>query len=500
MKIRFKNRLFGIFIIFMSMFILTLFSSCVYMKMNPPPDVDKSAHGHTGTLTCWIATASNMLAGAGYGTGSTVQQRADNIYGQLVAHFGTGSGWTDTALNWWLSSSHNTWTTNPYSVVTVYGNKTKVPWANSTGAQMIGNELRNCQMLGLSISWPRCGSSTGSGGHAITAWGDNINTRNTITRNPDNVRVTDSDQDTGGDVQIYDYDGYTSPNPGGCNNGNGWYINYSSNHPFIKHIVTLCPTDSPTDAIGTQKVVGSYRIHQIAEKNATDLHYNVRTDTEILTYHTWLDRYSSGSPSIREIGTPRKELQVDWDFSDKPVPYCTWITITTEFVLARYNAIYYRDVHFTYPPEFRPIPMPDIRWRIDTPMLKDSLEIPDITGGFLVGSFDVLNPQLPESKQLVGQYRFIHEYLFNQNPEVHTFEISGTEGFLIANVKFGHSYGYFPKDELWQFKSWMTESSQEKYSLGKEPVIVKIDWKGKLPYPQGEDFKGQQDYMKLRKQ
>jgi hypothetical protein len=67
-----------------------------YMKMDPPPDVDKAAHGHAGTNSCWLATAANMLAGAGYGVGVTVQQRADNIYNQLAAHYGVANGgWAD---------------------------------------------------------------------------------------------------------------------------------------------------------------------------------------------------------------------------------------------------------------------------------------------------------------------------------------------------------------------------------------------------------------------
>ncbi|TWT44253.1 hypothetical protein RAS1_06630 [Phycisphaerae bacterium RAS1] len=54
-----------------------------------PPDVDKLPHGDCGRLTCFIATAANMLAGAGYGNGATVQARADAIYLQLRSHFGT---------------------------------------------------------------------------------------------------------------------------------------------------------------------------------------------------------------------------------------------------------------------------------------------------------------------------------------------------------------------------------------------------------------------------
>ena len=48
----------------------------------------------------------------------------------------------------------------------------RYPWANPNGARFIGNELRRCQFVGLSISWPIAGAQIGSGGHAITGWGD----------------------------------------------------------------------------------------------------------------------------------------------------------------------------------------------------------------------------------------------------------------------------------------------------------------------------------------
>jgi len=60
-----------------------------YCKLANPPDVEKDG-GPGSDLTCWLATAANMLAGAGYGTdGNTVQERAEEIYGQLKAEFGT---------------------------------------------------------------------------------------------------------------------------------------------------------------------------------------------------------------------------------------------------------------------------------------------------------------------------------------------------------------------------------------------------------------------------
>lgn len=58
-----------------------------WLKLDPPPDVDKDFPNQT----CWLATAANMLAGAGYGESSgssDVQMRARYIYDELVDHFG----------------------------------------------------------------------------------------------------------------------------------------------------------------------------------------------------------------------------------------------------------------------------------------------------------------------------------------------------------------------------------------------------------------------------
>ena len=461
-----------------------LIPSPPYMKMNPPPDVDKAAHGHAGTDTCWQATAANMLAGAGYGNGNTVQARADDIYTQMVNHFGTGSGWTDTALSWWLASAHNTWNNNRYTDVTLYGHKDRIPWVDANGARFMGNELRRCQFLGVSISWPRAGHATGERGHAITGWGDEEED-DTLTANPDDVRVTDSDRDTGGDVQSYDYDVYTNPNPGGANHGNGWYIDYSNNHPFIKHIVTLCPTDDHADNQLTQKVVGTLKVHQYSSVDATDLHYRVGTDTNILSYKTTVDRETDGPPTIVE-DSPRRGLTVDWEFS-KPVPRCTDVTITTEFILAVYNAIEYDDVHFTYPEGVSTL-FREFKWMVKTPEIMEASVIPNVSGGYVVASFDLVSPDLPEEQRRVAEYRFIHEYSYNQSPEEHLLLLSGEKSLRVSNLKIGHSYGYLPGGMLWEFKDWMTEMP-ETYAL-EEPVEIEIDWSGRLPYPEGETIRG----------
>ncbi len=88
------------FFLFLIPALFILFSSCGYWKMDPPPDADKPFL--TNNNTCYLATAANMLAGAGYGTGTTVQARADDIYNDLTSQFGTTQGgWTDAAISWW---------------------------------------------------------------------------------------------------------------------------------------------------------------------------------------------------------------------------------------------------------------------------------------------------------------------------------------------------------------------------------------------------------------
>jgi len=484
-----------------SVVLLVVSTSCIYMKMNPPPDADKPSL--TGNNSCYLATASNMLAGAGYGNGTTVQARADDIYSQMTNHFGISSGgWADTALTWWLGSTNNTWTTNPYTVVTVYGNKTKVPWNNSNGARDIGNDLRSCAMVGLSLSWPPAHSGESAyGGHAITSWGDNAGNVHSLNTNPANVRVTDSDNDTGGDVQNYRYDAFSNPNPGGQNSGNGWYIDYGSNHPFIKHIVTLTAAAGQAGGATTQRVLGSYKILQHAKANATDLHYNVGTDIDILTYRTWLDWTEDVSPAIVEA-SPRRSLTVDWDLSKQPVPSNNWVTISTEFILPRWNSMTYSNVHFTYPPGTAQAPAPpEIHWGIETPTLREATKIHNVSGGYVVGAFDLLSEAGGEKP--VAEYRFVHQYSYDQSPEDHTFSVTGPKGYTAANLRFGHSYGYLDHRALWEFREWMTQVTDKKLELGEKPATFVVDWHGRLPYPEGEivpwtDPKTRERYLKKK--
>ena len=436
----------------------------VWQKMAPPPDADKPADGWR-SMTCWLATAANMLAGAGYGDGTTVQQRAVDIYNELFAYYGNQGGWTDTAITWWLNSGNNKWKgSNPYTVVTFYGQKSpRTPWANPNGAQFIGNELRRCEMVGLALTGPN---------HDITAWGDSGGAGN-LTANPTQVIVTDSDRDTGGDVQSYTYDPYN----------NGWYINYDADHAYILGVYTLCPTDKLSGQ-STQKVVGSLTLNQVPPMYgwaATDLHYKVYTDVDILTYKTTIDWPAAKPPTIVEIVKDGKRvgLMVDWDLSGNPVPQLRRVTITTEFVLPSWNSISYDDVYFTYPGLGSPFP--GFMWEMYTPQVPDT-SVPNICGGYVVGSFDLFAD--PNGQNLIGQYRFLHEYDYFQDPELHQFQLIPTELEQVAyvgNLCFGHSYGFLDPDFLWAFEDWMT--CLPGIVRLSEGIGFTLNWDGRLRYP-----------------
>lgn len=475
-----------------SILMLCSLCSCVfYRKMNPPADADKP--GGLGTdNSCYLATASNMLAAAGYGTGASLQSRAEEIYGEMTSHFGiVNSGWTDVALSWWLNSSHNTWSANPYKLVTVYGNKyPKYPWANPDGPMFYGNELRRCCMTGLSISWPTTESSIGSGGHAITDWGDDFGKTNPLTSNPLRVLVTDSDTDAGGNEQKYVYDNYNAPNPGGANEGNGWYFNYSNNHPYIKHIVTLCPTDDPGDQLMTQRVSGSYTIHQNRFLKATDLHYKVSTDVRILSYRTWLSWDTQDIVPVITESANKQQLTVDWDLSSRPIPTGTEVTIHTELVLPRYNALQYSDIYFTYPDikvgSELAVKFAEIKWRIESADLEKGKLPNNVSGGYVLASFDLEEVNSKGERELFP-YQLVHEYSFNQSPYRHVLELSGRESAVVKNLRVGHSWNVPDAESFKKFKDWITVVDSP-MKLSKDPQKIELDWRGKFEYPEGENI------------
>ena len=456
-----------------------------WMRMDPPPDVDKDSHGHNGTLTCWQATAANMLAGAGYGEGATVQERADAIYVQLTDNFGTANGgWAHVALKWWLRSEHNTLGTE--SVIKKYGNpKGAFPWKRSGGAELLANELRDGKLIGLGIRWPAWSIAVGTGGHAITLWGDSGD-GNSAEGPPRRIFVTDSDRDDGGDVQTYTYDSYTSPNPGGASEGKGWYISFSPtpDHPYIKSAVTLEPLAVPRTYSMIHAAVISCRIHQDDIINpATDMHYGIRSDSEIIAFYSTIDWPEPSDVMVQEGGSPRNELTYDWDLSENPVPYCNWITATATIVKPIGSTLDIIDMHFTYP-GVGPI-LPLVSWRVDTPAIPNPEEIPYIRGGYVVVSFDLVDPAGGEEPTVIAQYRLVNEYDYTQDPEVHQLTLSGAVGYQVANLKVGHSYGLPSEEELWEYNDWKTHYTKP---LDLDSAIVDVDWENTLPYPDPEYY------------
>ena len=482
-------------IIFISA-IFTVNASADWQKMDPPPDVDKRTHGHSNTSTCWLATAANMLAGAGYGTGVTVQQRADSIYNQLVSAHGTGPGWTDQALSSWLKSSNNTMKgTNPYTVVTMYGYTSATPYMHSKQGsgmsatddlpQFMGNELRRCQMVGLSLSW---GTNTG---HAITLWGDDGDA-NDLTENSDTIFVTDSDgMDYYGDVQDYDFGNFV---------GAGWYLNYSG-APFIKHIVTLCPiidANDPNNTI-TQNIVASYKASNPSSTPAVKVAHILASNNTILTYKMAIDACQPSLDFIYEAGL-RTYLLARWDVSSYPIAQGESVTVTTEAVLpydpnsSVPNRLTSYMLTFMYPPSEPNSNSPDFSFGLDTPVLPAGVNVnePNIRGGYVVGACDMYAD--PAGQQVVGEYRFCAEYEYFQDPETHEMYMEPVEIYddtYVGNFRFGHSYGLLEGNALWNFDEWWTvEPMIHSFNMGDMPVVIPINWAGMglLPYPRGEDY------------
>ena len=84
-----------------------------YDSYKSVPDVDKAKlafpPGPMPDNSCWLACASNLLGGGGWGlAGNTPQQNADAIYGHLTGHFTfVPMGNPATAINWWLYKTFN---------------------------------------------------------------------------------------------------------------------------------------------------------------------------------------------------------------------------------------------------------------------------------------------------------------------------------------------------------------------------------------------------------
>jgi hypothetical protein len=166
------------------------------------------------------------------------------------------------------------------------------------------------------------------------------------------------------------------------------------------------------------------------------------------------------------------------------------VTINTEFVLMVENGLLYEDVYFTHDKSgWASEKKPSFSWKIFTPEL-DPNDLPtNVTGGYVIGAFDVaragdLSP--------FAEYRLIHEYAYDQDPEIHFCELAGDpnqlgESYEVRNFRFGHSYGNLDEVSLQEFEDWITHIPGA-VVLGSEPFLYELNWEGLLPYPEGEIF------------
>jgi len=427
-----------------------------YMKMNPPPDADKDAHAYLGdvSLTCWMAAAANMLAAAGYGHGTTVQARADEIYDQIYSEVlkiynYVGSGYVEWVIDAWLNSEYNEWkATNLYKNLEVYGNaweeylgtKYMGPWDEPALPQAVGNWSRSCKMVSLLIYNPRSRAC-----HYLNAWGDEGSFAY-LTSNPEHVMVTDSnvqpEETTGRDVATYDYTLYDE-NEYYSGSPKGWYINYDwSYSPYIRAVYALSAVDKQTSDTRIQNVLYLRSLLQPGSLSATGLHYRVGTDNNILTYATEIEVPTipgwepDKAPEISEsIESGWHWRTVDWDLSGTPVPYGNKVEISTALVVPYSSSgdyYQYKDVYFTYSPVSSP-PLPEFNCALFTPEISIT-NWTNICGGYIVCDFDVFDPT---GQNLTGEYRFLKQYGYFQDPELHQFSLNATPTMNITQVAAG---------------------------------------------------------------
>jgi hypothetical protein len=470
-----------------------------YMKMNPPPDVDKGEHQHGNKPTCWVAAGSNLLAGAGYGDGNNVQQRADEIYDEICYNNlcdCNKTGWDDTAIQKWLNSGFNTQkNTNPYTLVKIFGNRIthqRYPYARTDLPELIGDHLRKCNFLSLSSSKVDCNDvNVGKDGHSTAFWGDDGEDINDINSNPGKLKITDSDYwNISEAVQTYTYDDYNNPNPDECNEGVGWYFNYndSDDHRYIDGYVTLEPN---TNAFPNPRVlVASAKFNYNSDPCALDLHYKISSNRQLLSYRTSIDWDTNHTPTFME---DTNWVNVTWDLSDNPVPKGSFVTVTAEIVVpyddVNGNSISIDSVMWT-PLNLKPIPGSVMRGRhFELPGGAGMSYIPNMCGGYVVCACMIFtNPS--GAPPPVGEYRWVLDYDYYQDPEHHeiTFEPNVTGTYYMGYFRFGHSYGFLMDDELQTFNNWKTTVYPGPPFPALQKMSFPLNWAGQLPYPKGQDL------------
>lgn len=460
-----------------------------YLKMNPPPDIDKLEYSFPNGKSCWVAAGSNVLAGAGYGDGNNVQERADDVYRELCGNLVdcNNGGWEDTAIKTWLNSKYNNCPNNPYIAINIYGDRqNRPPYPDTNLPQVLGNDLRKCNFVVLSMTRP----NWTTGGHAVTCWGDNGADVNKIYSNPTQIKITDSDYwDTTQTIQTYTYDDYNNPYPNhpDCNKGNGWYIDYAIDcHWYIDGFITFEPTRNFLGTLARTLVASAQFTYNGADPCALLLHYRISSNYAILSYRTSIDWDTNTPPSFFE---DTNYVNVTWNLNNHPVPQGTTITVTAEIIGPHYDigpasSITIDDIGW----KMGLVQSPGGGWGNQNNLLSggSSIHAPNICGGYIVCACTLYaSPTGPP----IGEYRGQFQYDYYEDPCQHVITfVPEPSTYFMGNFRFGHSYGLLTDNELKTFDNWKTVQYQYPPFQPATPRTFMLDWTGTLPYPRGQDY------------
>ncbi len=239
-------------------------------------------------------------------------------------------------------------------MVTVYGCKDECEaWDDPNGAEFIGDQLRQCNLVGLYLGFDQPVSAPNDAcfahaKHVITAWGDDRGDEpNDLNVNPTTVYVTDSDQSTGETHAVENYR-YSWQD-------NRWYISYSDNEeaaqdPYYWNIVTLSQWDNgPFNDSETHVATND------SPDDAYGLHYEVHVGSNVrickyeLSISPPKDQYPRVVKYYKEPNETDLEeyLEVEWEFQEPLLPGQS-VTIDTYVETDPAGDITYENEGFTY--------------------------------------------------------------------------------------------------------------------------------------------------------
>ena len=470
--------------------ILLSFASCGYIQVNPPPDV--MANEDPSDQSAWLAASSNMLAAAGYGYGNNIQERAENIYEQMLERYGSDNdGWTDAALQWWISSEHNDWPENPYKLVTVIGNKRPtLPWDDPAGAAKIGDLLREGDIVSASITWPVPDDPGNSrGGHVLNCWGDDKGENKNPGVKPEHLRVTDCYRNKGGIIQTYSYSGYNDHILNG-DTTNGWYIEYDENQPYIKHIVLLSKVLEPEN--GKNAFMSRTMVMQMNKLDS-------RADKMTIDYSSSEPLLSFSSSVILKDedhipGKIRTDLSEDdhitssWNFSRNDLVMDAEFMLLLESV-GSWNSWTGLDQGFVSDKQGQDtMYLPGFSWKMEGSETKSKYLSASATGGYflLSLSFEILDTLDIEEPESFTAY-LMRQYPAGIDPERPTLHFTTSDSFRLKSLKAVHSYGIPEADSFTSYDYWIVSLSPGHLISG-DTLSIPLKFPGLLPYPEGENY------------